>query len=114
MEVGKVAGPTRQHQIVDAILPQDPRVVATGKKLPPARTSALITAKSGIQLTPEEEDALVKEYEVGKSPVSHSELVQAIKADPGLSETSKHNIAELVNQRDAVARTGGSSPSKTS
>ena len=56
----------------------------------------------------------MKEYEVGKSPVSHSELVQAIKADPGLSETSKHNIAELVNQRDAVARTGGSSPSKTS
>jgi hypothetical protein len=114
MEVSKVAGPTRQHQIVDVIRPQDPQVVATGKKLPPARTSALITAKSGIQLTPEEEEALVKEYEVGKSPVSHSELVQAITADPGLSETSKHNIAELVNQRDAVARTGGWSPSKTS
>lgn len=114
MEVGKVAGPTRQHQIVDAILPQDPRVVATGKKFSPARNSALITAKSGIQLTPEEEEALVKEYEVGKSPVSHSELVQAIEADKNLSDEAKKNIAELVNQRDAVARTGGWSPSKTS
>ena len=114
MEVSKVAGPTHQHQVVDVIRPQDPRVVATGKKLSPARTSAFISAKNGIQLTPEEEEALVKEYEVGKSPVSHSELVQAIEADKNLSDEAKKNIAELVNERDVVARTGGWSPSKTS